>query len=97
MDYDFHANQGPLVKVLVEGAKISKSRLHLLVPIFEEGTIDNDLLNEGLHNIRDYLVAAGVLRRDGGREGGWVRERRRRAWCLRWIKGMKHKVGAVTI
>ena len=47
VDYDFHANQGPEVQVLVEGAKISKSRLHLLVPMFEEGTIDNDLLNEG--------------------------------------------------
>ena len=69
MDYEFHANQGPEVKVSVEGAKISKSRLHLLVPIYEEGTIDNDLLNEGVFNIRDYHAAAGVLRCDGGGEG----------------------------
>src|SRR6202000_1765057 len=46
LDYQFHANQGPEVKVAVEGAKISKSRLQRLVPIYEEGTIDNDLLNE---------------------------------------------------
>jgi outer membrane protein insertion porin family len=61
VDYNFHVNQGPLVKVVVEGAKLSKGRLHLLVPIFEEGTIDNDLLNEGIHNIREYLQQQGYF------------------------------------
>lgn len=61
VDYDFRVNQGPQVEVSVEGMKISKSRLHLLVPIFEEGTIDNDLLNEGLHNLRDYLQQQGYF------------------------------------
>jgi outer membrane protein insertion porin family len=61
LDYDFHANQGPVVKVSVEGVKISTSRLHLIVPIFEEGTIDNDLLNEGLHNIREFLEQQGYF------------------------------------
>ena len=61
LDYDFHASQGPEVKVEVEGAKLSKSRLHLLVPIFEEGTIDADLLNEGQHNIREYLEQQGYF------------------------------------
>ncbi|HEY0162839.1 MAG TPA: POTRA domain-containing protein [Edaphobacter sp.] len=61
LDYDFHVNQGPEVKVLVEGIKVSKSRLHLLVPVFEEGTIDNDLLNEGMHNIRDFVQQQGYF------------------------------------
>jgi outer membrane protein insertion porin family len=61
VDYDFHVNQGPEVKVLVEGVKISTSRLHLLVPIFEEGTIDNDLLNEGVFNIRDFEQQQGYF------------------------------------
>ncbi len=61
VDYQFHANQGPEVRVSVEGAKISKSRLHLLVPIYEEGTIDNDLLNEGVFNIRDYQQQQGYF------------------------------------
>src|SRR5258708_38119211 len=54
-----HANGGPEVKVALDGAKISDKRLHLLVPIFEEGTIDNDLLNEGVFNIRDYEQQQG--------------------------------------
>ncbi len=61
VDYEFHANEGPEVKVAVEGVKISKSRLHLLVPIFQEGTIDNDLLNEGVFNIRDYELQQGYF------------------------------------
>lgn len=64
VDYEFHANQGPQVQVLVEGVKISKSRLHLLVPIFEEGTIDNDLLNEGVHNIREFMQQQGYFDAD---------------------------------
>jgi outer membrane protein assembly factor BamA len=61
LNYDFHANQGPVVKVSIEGAKISRSRLHMLVPIFEEGTIDNDLLNEGTHNIHEFLEQQGYF------------------------------------
>ena len=61
VDYDFSASQGPLVKVTVEGAKLSTSRLKLLVPVYQEGTVDNDLLNEGTFNIRDYLFREGYF------------------------------------
>ena len=61
VNYEFHANQGPEVKVAVEGAKISKSRLHLLIPIYQEGTIDNDLLNEGVFNLRDFELQQGYF------------------------------------
>jgi len=61
VNYEFHANQGPEVKVSVEGAKISKNRVHLLVPIYQEGTIDNDLLNEGVFNLRDYELQQGYF------------------------------------
>ena len=45
----------------MEGAKISQSRMHLLVPVFEEGTVDNDLLNEGLFNLRDFMQRQGYF------------------------------------
>jgi outer membrane protein assembly factor BamA len=61
LDYDFHASQGPVVKVLVEGTKVSRSRLKLLVPIYEEGTVDNDLVNEGSFNIKDFLFREGYF------------------------------------
>jgi outer membrane protein insertion porin family len=61
LNYNFRVNQGPQVKVMVEGVKVSRSRLHLLVPIFEEGTIDNDLLNEGVYNITNYVKQQGYF------------------------------------
>lgn len=61
VDYDFTANEGPLVKVVVEGVKLSKGRLKLLLPIYQEGTIDNDLLNEGTYNLKDFLLQEGYF------------------------------------
>ena len=61
LDYEFAANQGPLVKVVVNGAKLSKSRIKLLVPVYEEGAVDRDLLNEGAYNIKDYLQQQGYF------------------------------------
>jgi outer membrane protein insertion porin family len=61
LNYDFVDEQGPVVKVVINGAKISKSRMHLLVPVFEEGAVDRDLLNEGAFNIRDYLQQQGYF------------------------------------
>ncbi len=61
LDYDFALSQGPVVKVEVEGAKFSASRLHLLVPVYEEGTVDIDLLNEGSFNMKDYLQQQGYF------------------------------------
>ena len=61
INYDFQVEQGPVVQVKVEGAKLSKSRLHLLVPVFEEGTVDNDLLNEGSFKMKDFLQQEGYF------------------------------------
>jgi len=61
LDYDFVDEQGPVVKVVINGVKISKSRMRLLVPVFEEGAVDRDLLNEGAFNIRDYLQQQGYF------------------------------------
>ena len=61
LDYTFQLEEGPVVKVEVAGAKVSKSRLKLLVPVYEEGTVDNDLLNEGAHNIKDFEQQQGYF------------------------------------
>jgi outer membrane protein insertion porin family len=61
VDYDFSANQGPIVKVVLDGVKLSRSRTKLLVPVFEEGAVDNDLLNEGAFNIKDYMQQKGYF------------------------------------
>jgi outer membrane protein assembly complex protein YaeT len=60
-NFHFSANQGPIVKVLVEGATISPDRLKRIIPIFEEGSVDDDLLNEGNRRLRDYYQRLGYF------------------------------------
>ncbi len=61
LDYGFLAEQGPLVKVVINGVKIAAARKKLLVPVYEEGAVDNDLLNEGAFNIRDFEQQRGYF------------------------------------
>ena len=61
VNYAFNVDQGPIVLVKTEGYKFSKSRLHLLVPVYEEGAVDIDLLNEGRFNMKDYLQQEGYF------------------------------------
>ena len=59
--FQFSANRGPVVKVRVEGAKVSGERLKRSIPVFEEGTVDEDLLNEGNRRLRDYFQRLGYF------------------------------------
>ena len=61
MDYRFSANRGPVVKVVVEGANIDSEHIKRLIPIFQEGSVDEDLLNEGNRRLRDYYQRLGYF------------------------------------
>jgi len=61
IDFHFTANQGPQVKVLLEGAKMGPERIKHVIPVFEEGTVDDDLLNEGNRRLRDYYQRLGFF------------------------------------
>ena len=61
MNYTFTANKGPIVRVLVEGAPIEADQVKRLIPVFEEGTVDDDLLNEGNRRLRDYYQTLGYF------------------------------------
>jgi outer membrane protein assembly complex protein YaeT len=61
VNYRFSANRGPEVKVLVEGASASQELLQKVIPIFEEGSVDEDLLIEGNRRLRDYYQRMGYF------------------------------------
>jgi outer membrane protein insertion porin family len=61
VDYDFHIVRGPVIHVRVEGAKVSTAKLKRLVPIYEENAVDQDLLNEGRRNLRNYFQTKGFF------------------------------------
>jgi outer membrane protein insertion porin family len=54
-------NPGPTVAITTPGTKISRKQLRENVPVFEEHTVDPDLLAEGRNNLRDYFQAQGYF------------------------------------
>ena len=61
LNYDFQADRGPVVKIVVEGASLGNGQIRSLVPVYSEGTLDEDLLNEGSKRIRDYFQRQGYF------------------------------------
>lgn len=58
------ATQGPRVEVSVSGAKFSEGELKKLIPIYQEGAVDPDLLEEGKRNVRERLERQGYFDAD---------------------------------
>ena len=61
LDYIFKVEEGPQVAILTEGEKIRKAELKKLIPVYQENAVDDDLLNEGRRNLRDYLQTKGYF------------------------------------
>ena len=61
VDYTFRVDRGPVVEIAAEGFRISQRQLRKLVPIYEEGAVDDDLLNEGRRNLQNHLQALGYF------------------------------------
>jgi outer membrane protein insertion porin family len=55
------ADGGPKIAMHTEGAKISRSKLQEYVPVYEEGTVNRDLLVTGVRNLRDYFQNRGYF------------------------------------
>ncbi len=60
-DLRFTAARGPIVHLRLEGAALGDERLKRAIPIYEEGAVDEDLLNEGDRRIRDYYQRLGYF------------------------------------
>jgi outer membrane protein insertion porin family len=58
---ELEVTEGPRVKIVVTGAKFSSGELKKLVPVYQEGAVDVDLLEEGKRNIRERLERQGYF------------------------------------
>ncbi len=58
---NLEVTEGPRVQLAVTGAKISQSELKKLVPIYQEGAIDSDLLEEGRRNLQERFERKGYF------------------------------------
>jgi outer membrane protein assembly factor BamA len=61
---NYEVTAGPRVSVSLGGARIGTSKLRQLLPIYAEGAVDEDLLQEGRRNIRDYFQRQGYFDAD---------------------------------
>ena len=96
LDYTFGVDQGPIVNVDINGVKVSKSRKKLLIPIYQESAVDNDLLNEGAFNLKDFLQQQGYF--DAEDSVKLVGEGTPKVDVVYTVvPGMKHKVVSLTI
>ena len=58
---ELEVTEGPRVQIAVTGVKISQGQLKKLVPVYQEGSVDVDLLEEGKRNIRERLERDGYF------------------------------------
>ncbi len=58
---ELEVTEGPKVQIAITGVKISGGQLKKLVPVYQEGSVDVDLLEEGKRNIRERLEREGYF------------------------------------
>src|SRR5216684_1622977 len=61
---EVEVTEGPRVKITLTGAKFSEGELKKLIPVYQEGAIDADLLEEGKRNVRERLERLGYFDAD---------------------------------
>lgn len=61
LNYAFIADKKAVVKIKVNGVNLSQGKIRKLVPVYQEGDVDEDLLNEGNKLIKDYYQRRGYF------------------------------------
>jgi outer membrane protein assembly complex protein YaeT len=97
VDYTFDINRGPVVGVKVEGASLRQGQIKKLVPIYEESAVDDDLLNEGARNIREYLQGKGYFDAKVTYEQSQDPQSERRSVIFHIERNQRHKLMVLDI
>ena len=95
--------QGPKVQLSVSGAKFSAREVKKLIPIYQEGAVDTDLLEEGKRNLRERLEREGYFDAEVDykidthelKTGGWQGTQETIAYTVE--RGEKHKLVGIEI
>ena len=99
VDVSFTVEVGPVVDVRTTGARLSAlpfmsgRQLKKLVPIYAEGTLDPDLVQEGQQNLVDYFQKKGYF--DVQVKTTLQRQPQQILLVYEVQKGKKHKVGRI--
>ena len=87
---------GPRVLLRARGEKISRGRLKEFVPIFQERSVDRDLLVEGRRNLLEYFQSQGYFDAQVGFE---LLPRQKDQQIVEYVlaKGERHRLAALEI
>jgi outer membrane protein insertion porin family len=85
---------GPTVLVTVDGAKIWRRTLEKLIPVYEENSVDQDLIDEGQRNLVSYFQAKSFFDVDVKAEV--TKETDHVNIVYHVDKGSKHKVTGIS-
>ncbi len=97
VDYTFKVERGPVVEIAAEGFKISQRQLRKLVPIYEEGAVDDDLLNEGRRNLQNHLQTLGFFAATVSVSQRGVQDGKSLRVIYAITPGERHKLAAIRI
>src|SRR5947209_9016054 len=99
VEVSFKVEVGPVVKVQVAGAKLSKipllarRKMKTLIPIYSEGTVDQELIDEGQRNLVEFFQKKGFS--DVKVTAKLDQEPNQILVQYQIDRGQKHKVGRV--
>jgi outer membrane protein assembly complex protein YaeT len=87
---------GPRIEVNTFGFKIPQGKLRQLIPIYEEHTVDEDLLQEGSRNLRDYLQSQGYFEAQVEfKQQGVLKDKSSLDYLI--VSGSRHKLMSIVI
>jgi outer membrane protein insertion porin family len=100
VDVSFNVEVGPLVMIRTTGARLSSipfmsgREMKKLIPIYSEGTIDNDLVQEGQQNLMEYFQKKGFF--DVKVATDFQQQADQFSLVYTIDRGKKHKVGRIS-
>ncbi len=59
-----NVDAGPRIRVEVTGAKLSRGKMRQMIPVYEEQSVDRDLLVEAANNLKEYFEGQGYFHTD---------------------------------
>ena len=97
VDYVLQVDRGPIVEVEAEGYKFTQAELRRLVPIYEEGAVDDDLLSEGRRSLQNRLQTLGYFDATVGVSQHTVQDGKGLRVIYVINPGERHKLAAIRI
>lgn len=91
----FSVTAGPRIRIEIDGAHVSKSQRKKLLPMYQEGAVDEDLLQEGRRNLRDYLQSQGYFDADVQVSSRQDDTRKERAITYQVMRGDPYRMAGV--